>query len=179
MADTGWLNPGTLADDSTVGTVAWTNPSNASSSNNSYATAQVNAAKRTSHYLKCTNFGASLPVGAVVTGVEVQIEQKASDANEIQDNLCQLVMAGTIGGSSVTYGSTWSTTESYVSRGGNGNLWGNTLAKSDAENSGFGVVISITKPGGDPDVSPIAYIDHIQIKIYYSTGDAALFLASD
>lgn len=30
MADTGWVSPGTLANDASVGTRAWSNPSNAS-----------------------------------------------------------------------------------------------------------------------------------------------------
>lgn len=41
MADTGFLNPGTTADDATVGTIAWVLPSNAVSSNDVYATAAL------------------------------------------------------------------------------------------------------------------------------------------
>lgn len=55
-------SPGTLADDAAVGTVAWSNPSNAASSNDSYATAS--GAGGTTHYLKATNFGFAIPAGA-------------------------------------------------------------------------------------------------------------------
>lgn len=43
IADTGFLNPGTTADDSTVGTVTWTNTSNVTSSNDTYASASISA----------------------------------------------------------------------------------------------------------------------------------------
>lgn len=41
MATQGPLSPGTMADDATVGTVAWTNPDNAKVSDNVYATADL------------------------------------------------------------------------------------------------------------------------------------------
>lgn len=41
MADTGLLNPGTTADDATVGTKAWTNTANVVSSNDVYATCDL------------------------------------------------------------------------------------------------------------------------------------------
>lgn len=39
MSDTGRKNPGTMADDSAVGTIAWSNPDNAKASDNVYAIA--------------------------------------------------------------------------------------------------------------------------------------------
>ena len=45
--DTGAISPGTMADDATVGTVAWTNPDNAKVSDNVYATESIGA---TTHY---------------------------------------------------------------------------------------------------------------------------------
>src|SRR5690348_10863559 len=40
----------------TIGSVTWTSPGNAFSSNNTYATASLGGSA-TSHYIKCTNFG--------------------------------------------------------------------------------------------------------------------------
>lgn len=47
MADTGAISPGTLANDASVGTVAWTNTSNAASSNNSNAETNLGVAVST------------------------------------------------------------------------------------------------------------------------------------
>lgn len=139
--DTSATSPGTLADDATVGTVAWSNPTNAASSNNVYARASIGTtipkdihirivkadgtigttnkadtatnwtttdtvfpygsssdvwdetwtaedindadfgvvisagAASTSHYLKATNFGFSIPTGATIDGIVVNIEK--------------------------------------------------------------------------------------------------------
>lgn len=138
----GPLSPGTMADDATVGTVAWTNPNNAKVSDNVYATADVTtgpacdnsiklvkggvisgtdlsagagyptsdaytsfgsssnlwglslvpgdinasnfgvavSAKKSdgsviTHYLKATNFGFTIPTGAIINGVVVEVER--------------------------------------------------------------------------------------------------------
>ena len=65
---------GTQADLAGVGTITWSNPTNAASSNNSYAT----AAAGTSHYLRFSNFGFAIPTGATINGVTVGIERKTS-----------------------------------------------------------------------------------------------------
>lgn len=67
--------PGTLEDDSAVGTVAWTDPSNADDSDDSYATM---ASAATSHYLKGSNFAFSIPDEATITGVRVTLERSAT-----------------------------------------------------------------------------------------------------
>ena len=74
-SDTGALSPGTIADDATVGTVAWTNPDNAKVSDNVYATVSL-IGIGISHYLKATNFGFSIPTGATINGILVEIEKK-------------------------------------------------------------------------------------------------------
>lgn len=65
---------GTQADLAGVGTITWSNPTNAASSNNSYAT----AAAGTSHYLRFSNFGFAIPTDATINGIQVGIERKTS-----------------------------------------------------------------------------------------------------
>lgn len=65
---------GTIADLAGVGTITWGTPSNAASSNNSYAT----AAAGTSHYLRFSNFGFALPTDAVILGYIATLERKTS-----------------------------------------------------------------------------------------------------
>lgn len=144
MASEGPNNPGTMADDAAVGTLAWSNPDNAKTSDDAYARRTndfwikdkyvkivksdasigaenkgdtVNAWSSTeayysyggaadlwseawtpadindvdfgvvlsiyggfgteSHYLKATNFGFTIPVGATINGILVEIERKA------------------------------------------------------------------------------------------------------
>src|SRR3990167_2051589 len=77
--DTGAISPGTTADDSAVGTIVWTNPNNSKVSDNVYAiVTNANCGIPTSHYLKATNFGFSIPAGATINGIVVEIEKKHS-----------------------------------------------------------------------------------------------------
>ena len=143
MADTGATSPGTMADDATVGTKAWSNPDNAKANDDSFASTSyvgegnpsdneikivkngsigsenkslgegwggyppssyssyganndlwgetwtaedINNANfgivlsikwnpTISHYLKATNFGFSIPSGATIDGIVVEIER--------------------------------------------------------------------------------------------------------
>jgi len=74
--DTGWLVPST-ADDTGVD---WTDPSNAFSVNGSSATAAA-AENSDSSQIHVQGYGASIPEGAAIVGIEVEIT-RAADAND-------------------------------------------------------------------------------------------------
>ena len=166
------LNPGSLvassgtqADDSAVGTVAWVNPANAASSNNSYATFTGN--NNVSHYLKVTNFGLSVPTDATITGIKVRIEHDVDAASECKDSTVKLVDdTGTVVGDNKNNTSYWSTTEAYVSYGSDNDLWGATWTPAQVNDSDFGVVLSAeyTTSG----LAGIASVDHIDIDVFFT-----------
>lgn len=84
MADTGALSPWTCADDSAVWTGARSNPDNAKISDNVYAYAQPGIfgfGYNLSHYLKATNFGFTIPVGATIVGIKIEVEKKCWNSN--------------------------------------------------------------------------------------------------
>jgi len=58
--------------------LSWSNPDNVPSSDNAYASANVGCATDQSHYLKASNFGFSLPAGAIILGIVVEIERSQS-----------------------------------------------------------------------------------------------------
>lgn len=68
---------GTGATDNarSAGAVAWTNPSNITADDGTYATVSLDT--QTSHDLIASNFGFTLPAGAVVQGIQIGIEAKA------------------------------------------------------------------------------------------------------
>ena len=65
---------GTMADLAGVGTITWGTTANATTSNNSYAT----AAAGISHYLRASNFGFSLDAASTILGILVSVERKTS-----------------------------------------------------------------------------------------------------
>src|SRR5439155_22295548 len=56
---------GTCTDATGIGTVAWSTPANAKTSNDVYTTAAFASSGDASHFLKCTGFGFSLPSTAL------------------------------------------------------------------------------------------------------------------
>lgn len=171
MSDTGAVSPGTIVDSAAaIGGSAWTNPTNALTSNGTFATNNGT----TTHYLKCTNFGFAIPSGATINGVLVEALGK-SDFNVggqfVCDNFIELCKAG--GNPSGTNqnratSTHWPTTAAYQSWGGASNLWGLTLTDTDVNNSGFGVGISTTQNKTGKVAVPTCSIDHVRLTVYYT-----------
>lgn len=76
-ADTGVTAPTTGADDSSVGTQAWTNPGNILASDNAWASAATGASATAvvTHALKATGFGFTVPTTAQILGYVASIER--------------------------------------------------------------------------------------------------------
>jgi hypothetical protein len=171
MPTAGPNNPGTLADDASVGTVAWTNPGNAASSNNTYATVTASSATVLSHWLKATNFGFSIPAGSTVTNVKVEVERNYSGDAQAIDNGIKLVKGGVVSGNDKKNGPgvTWPGSDAYASYdfATDGTGWNVALTDGDVNASDFGVVFSasVTSALGPSTGS----VDHIRITLTYTT----------
>jgi hypothetical protein len=160
--------PGTTADDNAVGTVAWSNTGNVTASDDTYATAALSNTNTTSHYLKLTNFGFTIPATATITGVLLQIERSVDATTiSIQDNIVKLVKGGTVVGSNKSTAEDWTTTDIDVAYGGQDDLWGTTLTYADVNASNFGVVISAKRTAGTG--TSTAQIDYAVLTVYYVT----------
>ena len=161
MADSGALSPATTADDTTIGSIAWTNPNNSQSSNDSYAVADFGYSNA-SYYLKATNFGFAIPTGATINGIVVEVERKKTGL--IIDNSIKIVKGGVIGGTEQNASAAWPAGDTYATFGSSTNLWGLTWTPADINASNFGMVISCASLLANS----IAYIDHIRITVYYT-----------
>lgn len=148
-------------DDAGVGTTAWTNPGNAAASDNAYATCSLSSNVQ-SHYLKATNFGFSIPTGAAIAGIVVEIERSQVDSG-ISDNRVRIVKGGVIGSTNKTEGA-WPTSDAYQTYGADDDLWGETWTAADINSSGFGVAISAINTNV---FGRVASIDHVRITVYY------------
>jgi len=164
--DTGATSPGTMADDGAVGVQAWADPDNAKTSDNSYAIASKSFSALDSHYLKATNFGFSIPVGATINGILVEIE-KYGFGTTIYDNEIKIVKSdGSIGTTNKAIGA-WPGFDEYISHGASDDLWGETWASTDINDADFGVVI---RASSNPAQFAYAEVDHIRITVYYTEG---------
>ncbi len=168
--------PGTVVDDATVGTVAWSNPGNVGAEDGVFATVNLTNTQQ-SHYLKCTNYGFNLPASAIITGIGIRIKRKTSGQN-MNDNAISLVVGGVIQTAFNFAVSTaaspfgWTTSNASVIYGGDGNLLQqNNLTVSDINNSGFGVAFSCNHPSVVGTLT--ASVDIIELTIYYVAGGLA------
>lgn len=164
MASQGPNNPGTLVNDDSIGSSAWVNPTNAASSNNSYATCNEG---NESNYLRATNFGFSIPAGATIDGIIVEVEKRNSSNNVlVSDNIARLSKTSGYVGDNLAAGE-WPTSDTYVSYGGASNLWGTTWSVAEINSSDFGYAISMTPNFEGPPTTDIN-VDHIRITVYYT-----------
>lgn len=181
MPSQGPNSPGTVID-AGGGTGTWTNPGNATSSNN--VKARMDSGHVESSYLKATNFGFSIPSGATIDGIVVGIERSASFGTIfVGDKTVKMVKAGTISGTNKATATVYPLGDTYEDHGSNSDLWGLTWTDSDINDTNFGVALTIQnnpfKGGTYVDV------DHIRITVYYTAGgggggsQSALLTVSD
>jgi len=167
MSNTGFKNPGTIVDDDSTGVTVWNDPSNAGTSDDAYAVANINTGVNAyTHYLKSTNFGFSIPVGSTIEGVEATIERKSqlSGANYARDTIVKLVKGGTISGDNKNSATVYPLTDTIETYGGSTDMWGLTLTPADINASNFGVVLATNTVHGSYAIS----VDNVQIKVYYT-----------
>jgi len=176
MTTSGPNSPGTMADDATVGTVAWSNPDNAKVSDDVYATVEGRDSSFLTHYLKATNFGFSIPTGATINGITVEVEAKTDTTNTALRSYtyAKIVKGGTIG----TYNDNhtpaagyYPTLDAYTSfpETVTNDLFGTTWTAEDINNSGFGVATIVFVLAG-LTAGKFVSIDHIRITVYYTEG---------
>lgn len=144
----GPLYPSTTTSDATVGSVAWTNPSNADASDGVFATSTSTGSTPT-QYLKALNFGFAVTADGTeaLTGIKLEVGCKASAA--ATDSSVKLVVGGTIQATEKATGAALSTGGTAIlTYGSNSDLWGTSgLLPTDVNGSTFGVVWSATSPG--------------------------------
>jgi len=164
----GPLAPTTCADDAAVGTSAWGTPGNATADDASYAS--ILAKNVTTHYLKATDFGFSIPSGATIDGIVVEWKRKAfsQTATIITDSSLKLVKGGVIGGTNKSSAATWTTAENWISFGGASDLWGETWSDTDINDSTFGTVLSAAIANGFGTNQ--AAVNACRITVYYTAG---------
>lgn len=171
MASQGANSCGTAVNDTSIGTQAWDNPTNIYTSDNVYA-GGTNPNSIIYNYLKATNFGFTIPSGATIDGIKVEVECNGSPAVSAfpKEYSMKIVKGGTIDGTNKanTANTLPQYTDAYITFGGTTDKWGLTWTDSDINASNFGFAFSVSV---DWDKAPVAVsVDHIRITVYYTEG---------
>lgn len=160
MADTGLLSPTSTGEDHNQ----FTNPTNAYSSNNTYATENVSAEKQ-DYY----NFTFDVPAGATIDGIEVKAEAVAQ-VSEPAGWLWDLSWNGGTNYTNSGYGSGdfIDSVEVVYTQGGATDLWGRSWTDSEFSNTNFRIRVECVDLGSGATLA----IDHIQVRVYYTAVSA-------
>lgn len=160
----GPLSPGTVVNDSSIGTSLWVNPGNAIASDNMLASTAPGGVP--SQFLKATAFGFSIPSVAQITGIEATVERRSA-LGTVVDAAVRIVKGGIVGASDRAALGFWPTTDATVTYGSDSDLWGETWTAADINAPGFGFAISAT------DSFDTAGVDHVTLTVFYTLcGDA-------
>lgn len=171
---TGAAMPSTISNNSTTGSLGWSNLSNGLSSNNSYiscgsllgvlASAQTN-------YIQSSGYGFAIPTTATVCGIEVRVERKADGllvGSSITDKNVFLMRSGTWTGTNHATGAGWTAADAVAVYGSNSDLWGSTWTPADINATNFGVLFSAQLNAGLASLFLTANIDAISVTVYYT-----------
>ena len=151
-----------FASDATVGVVAISTPPAAQLIDASYATSVLLGSQQ-SNYLKITGYQFAIPLDATVTGVTANVTRHSTVGATTVDGSLRLVVAGVISGNDKASASTWGTSDATINYGSSTDLWGLTLAPTDINNAGFGVVLSASTT-----LAATADIDCISLTVSYT-----------
>ncbi len=171
-ADTGGPNSSGLAISTGPGQ-SWSGLPNVGISDDNRAEAFLKSTKKTSEYLKATNFGFSIPTGADILGIEIGVERNGECTwflgwhCRIKDEAVRVVKGGSIGAEDKSKSSMWPRFDSSAIYGDSTDLWSETWTAADINSSDFGLAIRARYTGMLSSYKK-ASIDHVQISVYYS-----------
>lgn len=160
---------GSAANGSGGGSTNWTNPGNVTTSDDNYATFFAQFDGDFSKDLDCTNFGFSIPAGATINGIQANIERNGFDITDLSIKLLNGDGAGGESAQDKSTGASWSSSDTVDSFGGSTDTWGETWSVSDVNSSNFGIRIQCQdNTAGIPPALGSAQIDHVEITVYYT-----------
>jgi len=163
-------NGNTFGQNMDVGTVYWVNPSNAQTSNNVYAYADLVNYEITT-YLTASNFGFSIPAGAHIDGIKVEVEKSCVITGGTGGDFEAKILKGGLPlGNDKALAGDWPATDNNFVYGGATDLWGLSWLASDINAIGFGFALSGQK-WTDGDGIRLR-VDWIKITVYYTINSA-------
>lgn len=163
MASSGPNYPSSISTASYPRGADWTNAANVGADDNTYASVALN--NQNSYYLKCQNFGFSVPAGYTIDGITVEIGAYANSADRISYTDVQLLDAnGTATGTDKGTG-TLGTSEATATFGGTSDTWTASPTAAMVNDADFGVVVRLNNAS---PFSYTAYVDFVRVTVTYT-----------
>lgn len=151
--------------------INWANPNRVTTSDDLYARARLDAGD-TTKYLMVADFGFALAPGAVILGIDVQVEIKHELLADGADASIVLMKGGTAVGADRVGTGIYEDKDRINTYGSSTDMWGTTWTAADINDAGFGVLFSATRNSGPNDL--YIYIDQILVTVYFTGGSCIL-----
>lgn len=169
-----------FSNDNSIGDFSFSTPPNAAASDNSRssASALLVLLNGSTHYLKVTGFGFSIPAVSTITGIKVEVEKSALDISilaTVKDNSIRLVKSGSAVGDDKASSANWTGSDGYYTYGDTTDAWGTTWTSTEVNSPDFGLVFS-ARINGLASLIPTARVDHIRVTVFYITALPIHFL---
>ena len=161
-------SPTVVADDASIGTVAWTNPQNAAAMDTVYAQTGIMGSNQLSHYLKATGFNFTPLPGRTPSGIVVELRKKERYWQFFKDEEVRLVQGGVVVGENRPVAINHLEPK-YSVHGRPTDLWGLTPTAADLASPDFGVALA--SRNSRTSGSGQAQIDHIRMWLLYDPVD--------
>ena len=163
-------SPASGTNETSEGTVAWSNPGNILASDDVWATVSLDQGTlEESQRLLAQQFGDTIPGGATILGIVIEVEGNQTAGGNAPTEAVRLWKAGT-----GAVGNTKSQTRSLsggdfvLTYGAPNDLWGTTWTPAEINDIGSGAFVrELTNPG--PTATVTVRIDRIRRTVYYTT----------
>ena len=146
---------------------SWAAVENAEGSDDQYSDFSNlnNSANSYTDYIHVNKFLLDIPLDAIITGIQVDIER--SDPNQnTADYSIRILKYDMVTGDEKSTGLAYDAVDTYTSFGGNGDLWGEIWTPDMINDNGFGIAISAQRVGGNNGQTD-GRIDDISITVFY------------
>lgn len=175
MASQGPIYPGSATTVSSGSESAndWLNATNVAADDGSEAqiTAATYDANDISFRIQAFNFGFTIPSGATIDGVVVEIDRRcfAGSARDFRVQLRKTGSATGVGDNKADTVNNWPGTSTVKSYGGAADGWGAGLSQADVNDSTFGVLLSVSATANNTDIG----VDFIRVTVHYTEAGGA------
>jgi len=158
---------GNVVENTSTGTVAWSNPNLAAGPIDATYAVSGNLDNTISRYLYATNYGFNIPINSTIDGIIVSVTRKVNNAGNLsRDNNLRLITNGVINITDRATTTPYTVADVTEAHGTSTDNWGVTLTPQIVNSARFGVAYSAYKiaAGGPVNIS----VDAILINIYYT-----------
>jgi len=170
VASEGPLYPGTVTTEiGPSGDNDWLTASNISADDGSEAqiTAATYDAGDHSYELKASNFGFTVPAGATIDGIVVEIEQRRFAGAASDQKVRLMDSTGAEVGDDKQTDTAWPGTATIATYGSSTDTWTSGLDQADIVSSAFGVKHVVQADAANTDIG----VDFVRITVYYTAGE--------